>query len=110
MGRLTDLDKFLDDGYDTKSWTLGNDYSCDTCGMSWNEAEFDPHFHDKNQWEFYYRVGCYGGDSVSWNSDNREERLGKMFNDLKRYPKWSRKKDAVVREMIEVCDRLREQN
>lgn len=108
MGRLTDIDEFLDDDYDTKSWTLGNDYDCDTCGISWNEAEFDPHFHDENQWEFYYRVGCYGGDSVSWNSDNREEKLEEMFKELRAYPGWPRRGDVLVREMIGVCDEARQ--
>jgi hypothetical protein len=108
MGRLTDLDEFLDDGYDTKSWDLGNDYDCENCGISWNEAEFDSHFHDENQWEFWYRVGCYGGDAVSWNSDNREEKLDEMFEELRTYPGWPRKGEVIVREMIEVCDEARQ--
>ena len=109
MSRIPDLDEFLEDDYDTKSWLLGNDTDCDTCGMSWNEAEFDPHFHDDNEWELYYRVGCYGGDRVAWNSENREEKLKEMFKELRTYPGWPRMEEVIVREMIEECDRLREQ-
>lgn len=31
----------MEEEYSTKSWLLGNDSDCDTCGMSWNAAEFD---------------------------------------------------------------------
>lgn len=92
-----------------KAWMLGNDSDCETCGWSFNEASFDPHFHDDHAWEFWYRVGCYGGDSVSWNSDNREEKLNEIFKELRTYPGWPRREEVVVREMIEECDRLRNQ-
>lgn len=105
MSRVPDLDEFLDD--DGKSWDLGNDYDCDTCGISWNEAEFDPHFSDWNEWMFSYRVGCTGGDSVMWNAENREEKLNEMFKELRTYPGWPRREEAVVREMIEECDQAR---
>jgi hypothetical protein len=108
LSKITDIDEPLDDGYDIKSWLIGNDSDCDTCGWSYNEAEFDPHFHDENKWQFWYRAGCYGGNSVSFDDDNREQKLNQMFEDLKTYPGWPRRADVLVRKMIEVCDKLRE--
>ena len=97
-----------EDEYRGKEWSLGNDDYCDTCGSSWNMAEFDPHWHDDYAWEFGYRVGCYGGNSVSYDSDNREEKLNEIFKELRTYPGWPRREEIIVREMIEECDRLRE--
>lgn len=104
---IPDIDYDLDDDYEIKSWMLGNDTDCDTCGMSWNEAQFDPHFSGQNRWSFHYRVGCYSGDSVFWDMDGREEKLEEMFADLRTYPGWPRREEAIVREMIEECDILR---
>jgi hypothetical protein len=93
--------------YDTTSWMLGDDSDCDTCGWSYNEAEFDPHFSDENEWSFHYRVGCYSGDSVSWYDDNREEKLAEMFDHLSIFSGWSRDNEKVVRNMIKECDDAR---
>lgn len=105
MSRIPDIDEFLGDDYDTKSWTLGNDTDCETCGMSWNEAEFDPHFSGENQWSFHYRVGCYSGASLFWYDEDREEKLKEMFTDLRTFPGWPRRGEVIVREMIEECDK-----
>ena len=92
------------------SWSLGNDFDCETCGMTWNEATFYHDWHDPNQWEFSYRVGCYGGDSVSYNSENKEDKLNEMFKHLREYPGWARRLDLIVRDMIEECDLARKNN
>ena len=86
------------------SWSLGDDSDCDTCGFTWNEATFDPDWHDPNEWEFSYRVGCYGGDSLSHYSEDREEKLKEMFDHLRGYPGWSREIEKTVLKMIEDCD------
>ncbi len=97
------------DEYRGQSWSLGDDTDCDTCGLSWNEAEFDPDFSDTNEWSFHYRVGCYGGDGVDYYSENREEKLKEMFADLRTYPGWPRRQENIIREMIEECDKARRQ-
>lgn len=96
-----------EDNYRGIDWPLGNDSDCDTCGFSWNEAEFDPDWHGPNEWMFSYRVGCYGGDSVSCFDENREEKLDEMFKYLKGYPGWPGRLTFTVRKMIEDCDRER---
>lgn len=97
-----------EDEYRGKDWSLGNDDYCDTCGSSWNMAEFDPDWHDPNAWMFGYRVGCYGGDSISYFDENREEKLDEMFKYLRNYPGWPRRLDVVIREWIEECDKARD--
>lgn len=86
------------------SWSLGDDYDCDTCGFTWNEAEFDPDWHDPNQWEFSYRVGCYGGDSISFNTEGREEKLKEMFLHLREYPGWNLEAESKVIQLIKECE------
>lgn len=108
MSRIPDIDYELDDDYEIRSWTLGNDTDCETCGMSWNEAEFDPHFSGKNEWSFHYRVGCYSGASLYWSDENREDKLQEMFAHLNTFPGWPRREDLLVREMIEECDEARQ--
>lgn len=107
MGRITDIDELLEDDSGIKSWMLGNDIDCEACGTSWNEAEFDPHFLDENKWSFHYRVGCYSGDSLMWEDDNREEKLNQMFEHLSDFPGWSIEAEQTVRKMIDMCDRDR---
>ena len=97
-----------EDEYRGKQWDLGDDDYCDTCGSSWNMAEFDPDFNGPDEWQFSYHVGCYGGDSVSYRSDDREEKLDEMFKYLRQYPGWPRRLDIVIRDWIEQCDNTRE--
>lgn len=103
------MDDSWDEEYRGQSWELGDDHNCENCGWTWNEAQFDPDFHGENAWEFNYRVGCYGGDSLSYFSEDREEKLKEMFEHLRVYPGWPRRQEAIIRDMIEDCDRLREQ-
>lgn len=107
MSRLPDLDEFLNN-YRGQEWTLGNDTDCETCGISWNEARFDPDFNGDNHWSFDYNVGCYNGASLFWSDEGREEKLVDMFEYLNTFPGWPEDGEKIVREMIEEYDRLRE--
>ena len=86
------------------SWRLGDDSDCDTCGGSWNEAQFMPDFHDDNKWEFRYWVGCYGGKSVSYDTEKREQELNELFEQLSDFPEWKKEYEATVRNMIMECE------
>lgn len=98
-----------EDEYRGKEWSLGNDDYCETCGSSWNMAEFDPDWHDPNAWMFSYRVGCYGGASVSYNDEDREEKVEDMLKYLQEtYPGWSGRLSYLVRHWIKECDQTRE--
>lgn len=102
MARIPDID-WIDD-YRGESWMLGNDIDCDTCGTSWNEAEFDPDFQGPNKWSFNYNVGCYGGAGLDYDSENREQKLDEMFEYLSTFPGWSGIQEMAVRTMIAECD------
>lgn len=97
-----------EDDYRGKEWSLGDDDYCDTCGSSWNMARFDPDWYDTNAWMFNYSVGCYGGDSVSYNDEDREEKLDNIFKHLRSFPGWPRRLDVTIRDWIEECDKTRE--
>jgi hypothetical protein len=86
-------------------WWLGDDTDCETCGVSWNEAQFMPDAHDDNKWEFMYREGCYGGKGVSYDTENREQELNEIFEQLSDFTGWSKEDEATVRNMIMECER-----
>jgi len=96
-----------EDEYRGQEWSLGDDSDCDTCGWSYNTAEFDPDWNDKNAWMFRYSVGCYGGASLSCNDEDREEKLSDMFKHLRQYPGWNRRLDVTIRNWIDKCDEAR---
>ena len=106
MARIPDID-WEDGGYRGVSWMLGNDIDCDTCGISYNEVEFDPDFQGLNKWSFNYHVGCYSGDSLHYNDENREQRLAEMFEYLRAFPGWPHEQEANIRNMIKECDNAR---
>lgn len=108
MSRIPDIDEYLN-SYRGQEWELGNDTDCETCGMSWNRAQFDPDFSGENEWSFHYSVGCYNGASLYWYDEDREEKLKEMFDDLNTFPGWPGDGEKIIRKMIEECDRLREQ-
>jgi len=61
------------------TWSLGEDYDCDTCGYTNNEVGLDLWDEEKGIWQLSIRVGCYGGESV-----------------LSTDPDWKTKSDALV--------------
>ena len=106
MSRIPDLDEFLNN-YRGQEWTLGNDTNCETCGISFNEARFDPDFNGINRWSFDYNVGCYNGASLFWSDEGREDRLNAMFEYLNTFPGWNKDAEDYVRNMIKESDDAR---
>ena len=109
MSRLPDLDEFLNN-YRGQEWTLGNDTDCETCGISFNEARFDPDFNGDNHWCFDYNVGCHNGESLYWSDEDREEKLTNMFAYLNTFPGWNKDAEEYVRNMIKEYDDARSKN
>lgn len=63
------------------TWSLGEDYDCETCGYTNNEVGLDLWDEEKGIWQLSLRVGCYGGESaLSTDSD------------------WKTKAEAIVQE------------
>jgi hypothetical protein len=108
VSRIPDIDWGLD-GYRGVSWDLGNDTDCETCGITWNRAEFDPDFQGLNKWSFNYNTGCYHGDSLHYDDENTEQRLAEMFKYLRTFPGWPHEQEGNIRNMIKECDKAREQ-
>jgi len=106
VSRLPDLD-WEDYEYRGVFWDLGNDTDCDTCGITWNQAEFDPDFQGLNKWSFSYNTGCYHGDSLHYDDENTDQRLAEMFEYLKTFPGWNKDAEKYVRNMIKECDDAR---
>lgn len=90
---LTNIDRSL-------LWELGEDFDCETCGSSWNHAEFDPDFHGISKWRFSYSVGCYYGEDISYESNDVETRLLEMFEVLQNYTSWESTREQTIRAEI----------
>lgn len=84
------------------SWALGDDYDCETCGSTWNEAELDLNWDDEGTWMFSYRAGCYGGDSVLGTEDGAKEKLEVLLKELSGYPEWSSDIGQKIRSLVQL--------
>lgn len=82
------------------SWGLGDDYDCETCGGTWNEAELDLNWDGEGGWMFSYRTGCYGGDSVVSTGPGAAEKLEGLLKDVSGYPEWSPDIEKQIRSLL----------
>lgn len=84
------------------SWSLGDDYDCETCGYTWNEAELDLDWDGEGQgvWMFGYRTGCYGGNSVTSTQEDAAEKLEVLLKEVSQYPEWSADIEKKVRTLL----------
>jgi len=84
------------------SWALGDDYDCDTCGNTWNEAELDLDWDGEGEgaWMFGYRTGCYGGNSVTSTEDGAVDKLEVLFKEVRGYPEWSVEIEKQIRGLL----------
>lgn len=81
-------------------WEVGDDFDCETCGFSWNRAEFAPNSEGTNKWRFSYNLGCYNGNSISYENEDIEAGLTLMFEVLQNYPNWGYACEQNIREEI----------
>jgi hypothetical protein len=81
----------------TYSLMLGDDYDCDTCGVTYNEAELEI---DDESLTFSYRVGCYGGESARISEKDFDSTLEKMFGVLNNFPNWNKEFENKVKEEV----------
>jgi len=93
--------RWVDDLYDLgegrpTTWALGDDYFCKTCGLTWNELEFDP--GGGNGWVAGVRVGCYGGLQIS--QDSTEGDKSTFYLLLQTFEHWSATEMKELRDLI----------
>lgn len=82
------------------SWGLGDDYDCETCGFTWNEATLDLNWDEDGAWMFSYRTGCYGGDSVTSTEEGAVEKLETLLKEVSGYPEWSPDFEKQIRSLL----------
>lgn len=82
------------------AWPLGDDYDCETCGFTWNEATLDLDWDEDGTWMFSYQAGCYGGDSVTSRDEDAREHLESMFRALSAYPEWTATNEQEARNLL----------
>ena len=79
---------------------LGDDYDCETCGMTWNEAFLYRNWNDDGDWYFGYRAGCYGGNSVLSGEENALDKVDEIVKELREFPNWTIHQESVLRKFI----------
>jgi len=88
------------------TWLLGDDYFCETCGLTWNELEFDPEGDDG--WTAAVRVGCYGGRQVG--QDSTEGDKSTFYLLLQTFEHWSATEMKELRDLITKAETKGEHN
>jgi hypothetical protein len=86
-------------------WELGDDLDCESCGMSWNHAEFIPDFDGISKWRFSYSLGCYSGEAVQHGESDIEARLENFFVLLRGYPGWENDYEKVIYAILNMKDK-----
>lgn len=84
------------------SWALGDDYDCETCGFTYNEADLDLDWDESGVWMFSYRAGCYGGESVMGSDPQAAQRLEAILIDLRAFSEWTKEHEHKVRSLLGV--------
>lgn len=82
----------------TYSLMLGDDYDCETCGSTYNEAELE--IDDENL-TFSYRIGCYGVESIQISEKDFDATLIKMLEVLNNFSNWNKKFENKVKEEVD---------
>ena len=81
-----------------RTWMLGGDYDCDTCGFTWNNLRFEE--WDDNLWHLSMSVGCYGGESVFSNDPAFKEKAAWIIADCSTYENFSESDADYLRKLI----------
>jgi hypothetical protein len=79
------------------SLTLGDDYDCETCGITYNEAELEV---NADNLVFSYRVGCYSGDTINILHQDFDLALEKAIETLKNFSNWNKEFENKVKEEV----------
>lgn len=80
------------------SWSLGDDYYCETCGDTFNTLlleEMDP-----GVWVLYMSVGCYGGKYTSSGEVLFEKNAEEIILECLAYEDFSKVHAEEVRNAI----------
>lgn len=83
---------------DDMSWSLGDDYDCETCGYTWNTLRLTE--MDDNLWTLDMSVGCYGGEYTSTDSPDFEKEAEAIIADCRSYENFSEVEAEEVRNAI----------
>ncbi len=88
------------ENYRPLSWSLGDDYDCDTCGMSWNELGLELWDEEAQIWQLYISVGCYGGQGVLSNEEDWDARSEEIVEYALSYSGFTEKDAKKLRAML----------
>lgn len=89
------MSQFEDEQDEEYSWSLGDDYDCETCGFTYNTLRLQD-FGD-GVWVLSMSVGCYGGESAQSNGAAFDEVCESIITDCLRYEDFSKKNAKEVR-------------
>lgn len=76
------------------TWSLGDDYYCDTCGGTWNQIGIELWDDEpKNIWQLWTRTGCTGGEAVMSVNPDWEKEANDIIKRALEFPNFT-KSDA----------------
>jgi hypothetical protein len=82
------------------SWSLGEDFDCETCGFTYNEVSLELWDEEAGIWALNMRVGCYGGESVMSNHPEWEKKSADIVEQATLYSGFSEDNAKELRERL----------
>lgn len=89
--------KHWEDGSVSYSLLLGEDYYCETCGDTLNEATLEV---DTDTLTFDYNYGCYDGGSISILDEAFDRKLSDALLELQKFKNWNKGFENKVLEEV----------
>ena len=80
------------------SWSLGDNYDCETCGYTYNTLRLED--FDDDLWVFTMHVGCYGGESTSSDKVMFKQEAEEIIKECLTYENFSEVDAENVRNAI----------
>jgi len=83
----------------SRTWSLGDDDDCETCGYSYNEVIFND-WEDDGEYSLLTSIGCYHGQSYTIDE------VDKLIDDIRHFELFNEIMEQGIRETL---DKFKEQ-
>lgn len=87
------------------TWSLGEDYDCETCGYTNNEVGLDLWDEEKGVWQLSLRVGCYGGEGVLSTDSDWKTKAEAIVQEAQLYSGFNEDNAKDLREKLALIER-----
>lgn len=91
-----------DFGEEYFQWDLGDNYDCETCGVTWNRVELDLD-EDRKGWSISIYTGCYNSETIDSRDSGLDEKLKALYKRLYMFSGFDHKTAAEITEAVQTA-------